>query len=324
MDKLLLSLFFALLLTLLTVNSAPLSGSKLISTIDRRQKQYSHSTEDNDEGDDGSIQLENAESNQMQKVNKIRNQRYEQDDSTNGEADDNDQRRGTFIRRLDDLLGETGSRQNKMIGFYPFNAIPFGYPAFAAPVYYPPEFYEDFAAYYDGLGDDDEIMGRTNPSGNRRRPATGSYKNSPIYYIRLPPTPYMFVPGIGYISQPPSYAPMTPVPQPISPFFNVPIDFISNGKPTRVYQWGNPASQFTPQPQFIQPTPQFDPYPSYHQRPQRPQYAQRPLSTVNPYIDDAKVTNLKGPFVFNGRPEEIFLLDNPYGQIYPRFSEGFF
>lgn len=325
MDKLLLSLSFAMLLTSMTVNSAPLAGSKLISTIDLRQKQYSHSTEDNGADDDGTMQVENAESNQMQKVNKISNQRNEQDDSADGDDDDNDHRHGTFIRRRNELLGETGLHQNKMFGYYPFNILPFGFPSYSAPVFYPPEFYNDFASYYGGYNYEDEVMSRTNPGGNRRRPVTNAYKNSPIYYIRLPPTPYMFVPGLGYISQPPSYAPMTPVPQPISPFYNLPLDFISNGKPTGIYQWGSPTSQFNPQPQYVQQSPQFDPYPSYHQRPQRPPYAQRPISSVNPYIDETKVTNLKGPFVFNGRPEEIFLLDNPYSRpIYPRFSDGYY
>ena len=333
MNKLLLSLSLVMLLTSLAVKSAPLSESKLISTIDLSQKQDSHSTEDNDAGDDDSIQVENAESNQMQKINKISNQRNEQDD----DGDDNDQRRGTFIRR-DDLFGETGIRRNKMIGFYPFNAVPFDYPGFSAPVFYPPEFYNDFAAYYGRFGDDDEIMSRMSPGGNRRRPTTGSYKNSPIYYIRLPPTPYMFVPGLGYISQPPSYTPMSPVPQPISPFYNLPLEFISNGKPTNIYQWGSPASQFSPQAQYVPQSPQFDPYPSYHQRPQRPQYdqrpqytqrpqyPQRPLSPMSPFNQESKVTNLKGPFLFNGRPEEIFLLRNSFNPIYPdpRFSAAFY
>lgn len=326
MDKLLLSLSLCMLLMSMTVNTAPVSESKLLSTIDLRQKQFSHSSEDNGSGDDDddSIQAENAESNQMKKVNKISNQRNAQDENADGDADDNDQRRGPFIRRRDELLGETGLRQNKMIGFHPFNAVPFGYSAFAAPVFYPPEFYDDFAAYFSGYGDDDEIMSRMNPGGNRRRPAAGSYKNSPIYYIRLPPTPYMFVPGLGYISQPPSFAPMTPVPQPISPFYNLPLEFLSNGKPTNIYQWGSPASQFAPQSQFVQP--QFDPYPSYHQRPQRPHYSQRPLSPVNPFVEESKVTNLKGPYLFNGRPEEIFLLRNSFNPIYsdPRFTAAYF
>lgn len=287
MDKLLLSLSLVVLLTSLTVNSAPAPSSKLISSIESRQKKLSQSS--------GDAEGENAESDRMQKVNRISKQMSEYEEASD---DDNDQRRGMF--RRDQLLGEMGLRQNKMIGFYPFNALPIDYPAYSAPVFYPSEFYDDFAAFYGGYRDDDEIMSRQNP-GNRRRPANGGFKNSPIYYIRLPPTPYMFVPGLGYISQPPSYTPMAPVPQPISPFFNLPLDFISNGKPTNIYQWGSPASQFSPQPQYVPQQPQYGPqqpqyggYPSY-QRPQRP-YGQRPL---NPYIQESKVTNLKGPFLFN-------------------------
>jgi hypothetical protein len=212
-----------------------------------------------------------------------------------------------------------------MIAFYPYNALPLAYPPFAAPFMYPSEFYDDFADFYGGFGEDEEIMSRTN-TGNRRRPASGNYKNSPIYYIRLPPTPYMFVPGLGYISNPPSYSPMAPVPQPISPFYNLPLDFISNGKPTNIYQWASP-----PQPQFVQQPSQFGGYqqPAY-QRPQRPQrpYPQRPM---NPFIQESKVTNLKGPFLFNGRPEEIFVLQNsysprPYDSLYsdPRLTAAYY
>lgn len=74
-------------------------------------------------------------------------------------------------------------RHHKMMGY--FNPYVYVVP-YSSPVYYPPEFYEDFSAYY-GYGDEDEIMSRT--AGNRKRP--GNFKNSPIYYIRLPPTPYM-------------------------------------------------------------------------------------------------------------------------------------
>jgi hypothetical protein len=307
-------------------------SSKLISSIDQRQHKYSHSELDN-ESDDDSIKVENAESIRMQKVNSKVDE-YDDDGKEASDVDDtDDQKRAAVITRREDLLGETGSRQNKMIGFYPFNALPFGYPAYSAPVYYPSEFYEDFASFYGGYGEDEEIMSRANPGGRRRPAAGGSFKNSPIFYIRLPPTPYMFVPGLGYISQPPSYTPMAPVPQPISPFYNLPLDFISNGKPTNIYQWGSPASQFQQQqPQYVQQSPQFGGYPSYQQpRPQRPQrpYNQRPINPMNPYIQESKVTNLKGPFLFNGRPEEIFLLQNSYNpinQIYPdpRLSAAYY
>jgi len=34
--------------------------------------------------------------------------------------------------------------------------------------------------------------------------------NSPVFYIRLPPAPYMFVPGLGYVSPHPYNTPMIP------------------------------------------------------------------------------------------------------------------
>lgn len=152
--------------------------------------------------------------------------------------------------------------------------------------------------------DDEEILSRTN-QGARRRP---NHKNSPIYYIRLPPTPYMFVPGIGYISQPPTIQPMSPaVPQypqlappvTMSPFYNLPINFISNGKPSGIYQWsGAPTPAPIPQPTYALPYPAARPPP------------QRPIFRPNPFVQDSKITHLKGPFIFNGRPEEIFLLQN--------------
>ena len=334
MDKLLLSLSLVVLLTSLTVNSAPTPTSKLISAIDSRQKKLNSQPAD----DDVSAQIENADSNRTQEDLKTDDQASEYDaEEASEKDDDNDQRRALFIRRREDAIAETGLRRNKMISFNPYSALPFGYPSYAAQAFYPSEFYDDFADFYGGFGEDEEIMSRTN-SGNRRRPANGNYKNSPIFYIRLPPTPYMFVPGLGYVSQPPSYSPMSPVPvqQPISPFFNLPLDFISNGKPTNIYQWASPPQQqYVQQPQFSnyqQPAYQQPGYqqPAY-QRPQRPQrpYSQRPM---NPFIQESKVTNLKGPFLFNGRPEEIFLLQNsynprPYNSIYsdPRLpSPGYY
>ncbi|XP_035897425.1 AF4/FMR2 family member lilli [Anopheles stephensi] len=161
---------------------------------------------------------------------------------------------------------------------------------------------------FQGLEDED-ILSRHSQAG-RRRPAV---KNSPIYYIRLPPTPYMFVPGVGYISQPPTIQPMAaPVPQypqlappppvTMSPFYQLPINFVSNGKPSGIYQWnGAPAAPAAPpQPTFALPYP----------RPQRPAFA------PSPFIQDSKITHLKGPFLFNGRPEEIFLLQNTFNPLF--------
>jgi len=297
-------------------------SSKLISSIDLRHKKHpaivdKSNNQDGNDDDEESIKVAGADISKAQQ--------QQQDADNNGDeamqSDDNQQQppmAGLFVRR-DQMLGEARLRRNKMIGvFNPFSQFnPVNY-AYAAPVYYPPEFYDDFSAFYGYGSEDEDIMSRQSPSGHRRRPVSGGYKNSPIYYIRLPPTPYMFVPGLGYISQPPSYQPMAPAPQPISPFYNLPLEFLSNGKPSNIYQWGSPATQFAPQNPYAEPqAPQYGGYPSYQQRPQRPY--QRP---VNPYVQESKVTNLKGPFLFNGRPEEIFVLQNSFSSpIYadPRF-----
>ncbi|XP_049531200.1 uncharacterized protein LOC125948806 [Anopheles darlingi] len=170
--------------------------------------------------------------------------------------------------------------------------------------------------HYQGLEDED-ILSR-HSQASRRRP--GQVKNSPIYYIRLPPTPYMFVPGVGYISQPPTIQPMAaPIPQyqqlpppvTMSPFYQLPINFVSNGKPSGIYQWnGGPAAAPAPAP------PQFAlPYP----RPPRPAYVPQAG-----FIQDSKITHLKGPFLFNGRPEEIFLLQNAYNPLFQSPLAGYY
>lgn len=46
--------------------------------------------------------------------------------------------------------------------------------------------------------------------GQHQQDYRKKYDDSNIYYIRLPPTPYMFVPGLGYVSQPPKYSPPPP------------------------------------------------------------------------------------------------------------------
>lgn len=228
-------------------------------------------------------------------------------------------------------------RQHKMLGFYGF------VPAFAPiPAYYPTlpfpstDLYGDYSNYggyptpsyapnsidgnNSGEEDEDEAMSRAN---QKKRPST-HFKNSPIYYIRLPPTPYMFVPGLGYISQPPTIQPMAPVlPPPVSPFYNLPINFVSNGKPTGVYQWP-PQSQYPfGAPQRPPQRPSYRPYP-------RPPLSPPPPSNQNSFIQqqqmqqhqqqqqqDSKITNLKGSYLFNGRPEEIYLLpQNPYTASY--------
>ncbi|RZF47847.1 hypothetical protein LSTR_LSTR010637 [Laodelphax striatellus] len=135
--------------------------------------------------------------------------------------------------------------------------------------------------------DDNEIASRARPG--RPKP------DSPIYYVRLPPSPYMFVPGVGYVSQPPSIRPPPVRTPPDSPFVDLPLQFVSNAKPTGVYSWSAPAHvpQRPPQPQ--------------------PPRRQSPITTLD-----------KGPYLFNGRPTDIFLLRSAYDSLYADALQNFY
>lgn len=241
---------------------------------------------------------------------------------------------------------ESVMRQHKMFGGYfggggggPYIPQPMLSAAYhPAPPFYQQNFYDDYNQIADSNDDDDDGMMMSR--ANRRKPAS-SQQNSPIFYIRLPPTPYMFVPGMGYISQPPTIQPIAaqfaappPPPQlhrvPMNPFINVPVSFLSNGKPTNIYQWagapqgassnaigGSGHGAYGPPP----PPPQ---YPSY--RPHRPTGGYRPQNHPKPsYLQDSKIHHLKGPYVFNGRPEEVFVLPNsPYSMPFnPQYTNEY-
>lgn len=190
----------------------------------------------------------------------------------------------------EDLKPAESNRRNKMIDFFgSFLPNPF-------LSHYQQPYFKSQQQFYDPSADyeEEDLMSRA----NRRKPS--NRENSPIFYVRLPPTPYMYVPGMGYISQPPTIRPMAfappPMPPPVvNPFINVPVNFLSNGKPTNVYEW--PGSHYRPT----------------HQ--QRPQSA-RPHK--NSFLPDSKITHLKGPYVFNGRPEDIFVLPQSAPQPHPQ------
>lgn len=202
----------------------------------------------------------------------------------------------------------------------------------------------NFAVNDDNFEDED--LSRTIPSRrrqqNKKKNGSGEsyqndnlnslqYDNSPIFYIRLPPTPYMFVPGLGYVSQPPSLGPpMSPMmqqgmpPQVADPFINLPLDFVSNGKPTGVYQWsGAPAY-----PQY--PQAPVDPYGFGAQpmMPQRPSYnvpSYQPKPRPKPAQSNSKVTNLKGQYMFNGKPgDNVYVLRDTYNSIYSDALQNFY
>lgn len=244
------------------------------------------------------------------------------------------------------LKAEGSYRRDKMLGGY-YGYYPQALGAIPNPYFQMPEYFDDYSSAMDGM-DAEEILGR---GAGRRRPQTGMsgyQQNSPIYYIRLPPTPYMFVPGLGYISQPPTIQPMNQIapmsshhmnphpmtqmnpmsqygaptmsPMDMNPFINVPVNFLANGKPTNIYQWAG-APQYQ-QPQYQQPQYQshhfqqqfgqnpYNPMGYPQQRPQRPPPQFRPKPSLQP---DSKITHLKGQYLFNGRPEQIYVLPNtPY------------
>lgn len=186
---------------------------------------------------------------------------------------------------------------------------------------------------------------------NRRRPGKGTgNRNSPIFYIRLPPTPYMFIRGLGYISNPPTIQPLpSPVnpfnfnpnpyqnpymgnpymqqpPPPPNPFINLPVNYMSNAKPVGVYQYQNGYQQSAAASAAAAAGPAMRfPINGYGPNQVTP-IRQRPFaSAVGPASNaygnpDSKITHLKGPFIFNGRPEDIYLLQNlqttPYNANY--------
>jgi hypothetical protein len=157
---------------------------------------------------------------------------------------------------------------------------------------------------YVGSEDANEILARTDPLDTIIRPKTPiPYPDSPIYYIRLPPTPYVFVPGLGYVSQPPP--PPSPLSSQINPFINLPIDFIANGKPTNIYQWsGAPTMTDLNRPDL----PPY-PYP-------------KPKPTAKP---DSSITNLnKGLYVFNGKPSDVYVLRDSVNALYSDALQNFY
>ncbi|KMQ93599.1 hypothetical protein RF55_6293 [Lasius niger] len=161
------------------------------------------------------------------------------------------------LKRATNRLKDSETRDNetneKLTQGRKHKAILLDYPLVSRVSHYP-----RVSTYEVDYNDDSEITAKDRLSKEFQK----RYQESNIFYIRLPPTPYTFVPGLGYISQPPTYStaalkPQIPLvtqllqlphvrpagrPQPasqqtINPFIKLPIDFVSNGKPTSVYQW---------------------------------------------------------------------------------------
>jgi hypothetical protein len=194
------------------------------------------------------------------------------------------------------------ARSDKSLAFYDY----------IQPPYFTAGYEPDFSFNgYGGSADTNEILARTDPLDTIIRPKTPiPYPDSPIYYIRLPPTPYVFVPGLGYVSQPPPPPPPpSPLSSQISPFINLPIDFIANGKPTNIYQWSG--------------APTMEPGITDLNRPILPSYPYpKPKPSTKP---DSSVNNLNnGPYVFNGRPTDVYVLRDSVNSLYSDALQNFY
>ncbi|XP_065339668.1 uncharacterized protein LOC135939294 [Cloeon dipterum] len=139
--------------------------------------------------------------------------------------------------------------------------------------------------------------------------SSNNQADSPIYYIRLPANPYVYMPGMGYVSRPQplqtpvaSPPPVVP-PRPASPFYQLPLDFVSNGKPGSTVQiW----------PRDPTPAPIVPSTPAAPVMPPRP----KPVSTIN---------RLPGQFYFNGKPSGFYILQqDPYNSLYADVLHNFY
>ncbi|KAH8340679.1 hypothetical protein KR059_004030 [Drosophila kikkawai] len=217
----------------------------------------------------------------------------------------------------------------------PYEAMPKMLPfiGYAQPVLIPFPLYlapDMFYPAFSGASNDLEDVVMSRAAGGRRPAASHSSpaRNSPIYYVRLPPTPYMFVPNMPTAPFGGGFSPLLTY-QPMPSFsaygsvFNLPVNFLANGKPTGIYQvdgspseglgsLGSSGSLGSGTFGLRPPTPSnpFRPMSSpsvggYGNSPQSFGLASMPVPQ-----QDSKLTSLKRPFVFNGRPEDIYILPN--------------
>ncbi|KAL5244062.1 hypothetical protein ACI65C_011472 [Semiaphis heraclei] len=176
--------------------------------------------------------------------------------------------------------------------------------------------------------DDNNAVDHDLRLSSRARPAK---PDSPVYFIRLPPQPYMYVPGYGYVSQPTRLEPPPFTQRPHSPFLNLPLSYVSNAKPVGIYtlpqqHHNQQHNQYQHQQQAQQHLPG---------RPQKPNRRPQPTSTPPPppppppppqqQQPDSPIYHLdKGPYVFNGRPSDVFLLQSAYDNLYSEVLQNIY
>lgn len=186
--------------------------------------------------------------------------------------------------------------------------------------------------YNDNYNDNSEVTERERDKlrGSKR------YQESDIFYIRLPPTPYVFVPGLGYVSQPPTYSTTAlkpqlafipqllqlphvrpaqpsqlqlPSQQNNDPLIKLPIDFVSNGKPTSVYQWPKKKSDKNKKP-ADSPIMNLDSLSNDFVSNGKPTSVYQWQANFKPAKrpDDPLNSLGLGPYAFNGKVTSVYLL----------------
>lgn len=326
-----LSQSIVLLCAVSSVMSGALPADSIAASIDQVQKKFAGTT----------IDKRIVTGGTARKFDSIENKITDTNTNTNTNLNGNNEN-ALAQHEYDNRMQFEKTRNDKMLDYYryfsptPTFEMPYPLPFYQQSFYqqppYMPAFYPSYYStesagmeagqntindeYEEDYGEGNELDGNVDQTdvgsraNTRRRPAAS--KNSPIFYIRLPATPYMYVPGMGYISQPPSIQPLAPQ-YPINPFINLPVNYLSNAKPNGVFQWNTQQTV----PNYGQPQ-----FPSYlpsrpSQKPYRVKPAQQPLQ-------DSKITHL-GSYLFNGRPDNIYLMPqpqyhNPYAAPYNPYA----
>ncbi|KAK2711536.1 uncharacterized protein LOC136026140 isoform X2 [Artemia franciscana] len=149
--------------------------------------------------------------------------------------------------------------------------------------------------------------------------ALSKLPNSPIFYIRLPPNPYNFVPGLGYIRTP-------------SVDKNVlPVDFNANGRPSSLFSLRRPADDFLKPSATVLPPLSAETESDIETTTEFATTVTEPqpttTTTTKPpkkVLTNSKITYIKGNFLFNGRPNAMFTVHSPYKPDYFQILHNFF
>ncbi|EDV91562.1 uncharacterized protein LOC6568099 [Drosophila grimshawi] len=209
------------------------------------------------------------------------------------------------------------------------------------PLYIAPDM---FYPTYPGASSELDDVVTSRAAGARRPTSSHASRNSPIFYVRLPPTPYMFLPtNLAPASFGNNFSPLLTY-QPMPTFstfgsvFNLPVNFMANGKPSGIYQINGAPNDLAP---FTAAG-----YGSgFNVRPPTPTNPYRPMTSPPPAAvpsgfghghqnfglasmpapqKDSKLMSLQRPFVFNGRPEDIYILPNNLNSLYNYNEQNYY